>query len=304
MSPLREVSIIVVRELRKNFRSVKGLLLLVFTVLGGGLLAYLLAQSDDVRKRQFDVKHISAETVLAAKREGLSWWFTSAETGNHVGSAPLLLMFLFAVSLWLVPAVVLILGFDSVSGDLQHRTLRYWTVRTRRPSYVAGKFLALWATCGIVALAMHMLIWVIVIARGEATFAETLSWGIRFWLASLPILSVWCGLSVLVSTFFRLPILALLLTGGAFFLWWLVNVPFWAGPHLDALARTNPSAPDATSSLMVPHASAPMFLYPNFYDRFLLSPLFSQTMIGLLVTLGFAALCVAGGSFIIAKRDV
>ena len=41
------------------------------------------------------------------------------------------------------------------------------TIRTRRPSYVTGKFLGLWATCSLVALAMHMLIWVIVIARGE-----------------------------------------------------------------------------------------------------------------------------------------
>ena len=301
MTPFSEVSIIVVRELRKSFRSVKGILLLVFTVLGGGLLAYLLAQSDDVRRRQLDVKGISPEAVLAAKQEGLSWWFTSVETGHHVGKAPFLLMVLFAVSLWLVPAVVLILGFDTVSGDLQHRTLRYWSIRTRRASYVTGKFLGLWATCSIVALAMHMLIWVIVIARGEATFAETVSWGVRFWLASLPILSMWCGLSVLVSSFFRLPILALLLTGGAFFMWWLLNAAFWSGPHLDALAQAK-DAPGA--SMVIPAASTMMFLYPNFYDRFLLSPLFSQTMIGLVVTLGFAALCTAGGSFIILKRDV
>jgi len=304
VSPLREISLITVRELRKSFRSVKGILLLIFTVVGGGLLAYLLAQSDDVRKRQFDVKGISADAVLTAKREGLSWWFTSAETGHHVGSAPLLLMFLFAVSLWLVPAVVLILGFDTVSGDMQHRTLRYWTIRARRPSYVAGKFLGLWATCSLVALAMHMLIWIIVVARGEATLAETLSWGIRFWLASLPILSVWCGLSVLVSSFFRVPILALLLTGGAFFLWWLLNVPFWAGPHLDALAKANQGGAEAAPAMMVPATSSMMFLYPNFYDRFLLSPLYSQTIIGLIVTMGFAALCVAGGSFIVVKRDV
>lgn len=296
--------VIVARELRKSFRSVKGILLLIFTVVGGGLLAYVLAQSDDVRKRQFDANGISPGAVLEAKRAGLSWWFTNTDTGHHVGSAPLLLMVLFAVSLWLVPAVVLILGFDSVSGDLQHRTLRYWAIRVRRTSYVAGKFLGLWATCAVVALAMHVLIWVVVIARGEATLADTVSWGFRFWLASLPILSVWCGVSVLVSSLFRLPILALLLTGGTFFLWWLLNVPVWAGPHLDALARAKDATPEGAQALMIPSTSTMMFLYPNFYDRFLLSPFFSQTMIGLVATLGFAAVCVAGGSLIVANRDV
>ena len=61
-------------------------------------------------------------------------------------------MFLFGVSLVLMPAVVLLLGFDSVSAERQHRTVRYWTIRTRRASYIVGKFLGLWATCGIVAL--------------------------------------------------------------------------------------------------------------------------------------------------------
>ncbi len=265
--------------------------------LGGGLLAFLLAQSDDVRRQRFAEKAITPEALLEAKRQGLGWWFTDATTGNHVSHAPFLLMVLFAVSLWLVPAVVLLLGFDNISGDLQNRTVRYWALRTRRASYVAGKFIGLLATCAVVAFAMHFLTWIVVIARGEATFAETVSWGFRFWLASLPILSAWCGLSVLVSSFFKTPILALLLTAGANFMWWLLYVPFWFGPHFE-------QSPDATAEMAIPAARPMMFIFPNFYDRFLLSPNFSQVMIGLVATFGFAALAVASTSFIITKRDV
>jgi len=300
VTPVREVSIVVARELRKSFRSVKGILLFAFTVLGGGLLAYLLAQSDDVRQKRFAEHSVSAENVLTAKTEALTWWFSDGQTGAHVGHAPLLLVVLFSVSLWMVPAVVLVLGFDNVSGDLQHRTVRYWSLRTRRASYIAGKFFGLWATCAIVALAMHALIWVVVIARGEAAVGETISWGFRFWLASLPILSVWCGVSVLVSSFFRIPILALLLTGGVFFVWWAIYVSSWFGPHF---AKTEQVAGEGFG-LPVVVTNPVMFTFPNFYDRFLLSPAVSQTLIGMAVTMGFAAVCVALSSVVLMKRDV
>ncbi|AKU96620.1 hypothetical protein AKJ09_03284 [Labilithrix luteola] len=291
----------VLRELRKSFRTVKGILLFVFTVLGGGLFAYLLAQSDSIRKQRMAEKAISPEALLEVKKQALGLWFTNTATGEHVGNAPFLLMVVFAVSLWLVPGVVLLLGFDTVSGDLQHRTIRYWTVRSRRWSYVAGKFFGLWATCSIVALAMHVLIWIVVIARGEATFGETIGWGLRFWLASLPILSIWCAVSVLVSSLFKTPILALLLTGGTFFMWWLTYFVAWLGPHAHAL---DDAASANAASLTPPAPTFLMYTFPSFHDRLVLSPLFSDVALGLFITLGFAAACIAGTSFIVAKRDV
>lgn len=304
MSPFREIWIIFLRELRRNFRSVKGLILLAITVLGGGLVAFLLAESDEVRKGEIakrlaerNIEHMSVDDALIeTKRLGLTWWFADKDTAAHVAPAPLLLVFLFTVSLWLVPAVVLVLGFDSVSGDVQHRTVRYWALRARRWSFVTSKFLGLWATCSIVALAMHLVIWAMIVFRGEATFAATLSWGFRFWLASVPIIGVWCASSVLVSGLFRTPILSLLLNGGVFFLWWLLHVPAWI--------RTYTNIPENAGLDYVPTPSKWLFVFPNFYDRFLLSPQASQALIGLTVTLGFAAVCVAGSSVLFAKRDL
>ncbi len=303
MSPLREIWIIFLRELRRNFRSVKGIILAAITVLGGALVAYGLSQSQDVRKSNFaklvagSGKDLSyEETTLEIKKLFLNWWFADPTTGAHLAPAPFLLLVLFTVSLWLIPAVVLVLGFDSVSGDVQHRTVRYWALRARRWSFVTSKFLGLWVTCSAVALAMHVLIWVIVIARGEATFGATFAWGFRFWIASIPILGVWCATSVLLSSFFRQPILSLLLNGGVFFLWWLVHVPAWVRTFLDI-----PQDADAT---WVPTPSKFLFIYPNFYDRYLLSPQVSHALVGLGVTLGFAAACIGASSFLFAKRDL
>ncbi len=291
MSPIAETRFMVQRELRKSFRSIKGIILSLLTVAGGGGLALLFAQSDDIRQKRLHENEISPETFLEAKQKMFGWWFMDGPTGDHVGHAPGLLFFLFAVSLVLMPAVVLILGFDSVSAERQYKTVRYWTVRSRRSSYIVGKWLGLWATCGIVAFGMHALIWGVCTVRGEAPFADIVSWGIRFWLASMPILGVWCAVSVLISSVVRIPILALLSTAGVFFAWWLVYFPFWVGAHGD------PEQGIGTPSKI-------LYIFPNFYDRFILSPQVGPFLTGLAVLFGFAALILTASSALFAKRDV
>lgn len=278
------------RELRKSFRSIKGIILSVLTVAGGGGLALLFAQSDDIRQKRMHEKEISPEMLLEAKRKLFGWWFMDEKTGEHLGSAPGLIFFLFAVSLVLMPALVLLLGFDSVAAERQHRTVRYWTVRSRRSSYIIGKWLGLWATCGIVALGMHALIWIVCTVRGEAPLADIVSWGFRFWCASMPILGMWCAVAVFISSLMRVPIIALLTTAGTFFVWWLVYIPFWVGGHNDPDVITAPTPV--------------LYIFPNFYDRFLLSPQIGPFLTGLAVCFGFAAAMLAASSALFAKRDV
>ena len=102
VSPLVETRFMVQRELRKSFRSIKGIILSVLTVAGGGGLALLFAQSDDIRQKRMHEKDISPEMLLEAKRKLFGWWFMDEKTGEHLGSAPGLIFFLFAVSLVLI----------------------------------------------------------------------------------------------------------------------------------------------------------------------------------------------------------
>lgn len=291
MSPIAETRVIVQRELRKSFRSVKGIILSLLTVAGGGGLALLFAQSDSIRQQRLHEKDISPAAFLDAKQKLFAWWFMDTPTGEHVGHAPGLLFFLFAVSLVLMPAVVLILGFDSISAERQYKTVRYWTVRSRRSSYVVGKWIGLWATCAIVAFGMHALIWGVCAVRGEAPVADILSWGFRFWLASMPILAIWCAVSVLISSLIRIPILALLSTAATFFAWWILYFPFWVGGHNDP--EGGPTTPRVI-----------LYFFPNFYDRFILSPQVGPFLTGLAVCFGFAAVVLTASSALFAKRDV
>jgi ABC-2 type transport system permease protein len=292
VNPVVETRFMVQRELRKTFRSIKGILLSLLTAAGGGGLAMLMAESDQIRQQRFNEHNISPEMVIEGKKLLFGWWFMDNATGEHLAGAPTLLLFLFGVSLVMMPAVVLLLGFDAVSGERQHKTVRYWSIRTRRSSYIIGKWLGLWATCGIVALAMHALIWVVCAVRGEAPVGTILSWGIRFWLASMPILAMWCAVSVFISSLLRVPILALLSTAGVFFTWWLVYAPFWLSGHKD-----NPDFGAQAPSKV-------LYFYPNFYDRFMLSPQLGAFLTGLAVAFGFAALLLSGSSALFARRDV
>lgn len=292
MNPVAETRFIVQRELRKSFRSIKGIILTILTVAGGGGLALLLAQSDAVRQKTMHEQDVAPEELLALKQQMFGWWFMDKATGDHVGHAPFVLVFLFGVSIVLLPAVVLILGFDTISAERQYKSVRYWTIRSRRSSYILGKWLGLWATCSIVALGMHVLIWLACVIRGEAAFGEIVSWGFRFWLSSLPILCVWCAVAVFVSSLIRVPILALLGTAGIFFVWWAIYIPFWFGGH-----TTNPREG-------IPDPKAICFIFPNFYDRFILSPHAGPFLTGCAVLFGFAALLLASSSVLFAKRDV
>ncbi|HEY8074796.1 MAG TPA: ABC transporter permease subunit, partial [Labilithrix sp.] len=219
MSPVAEINLVASRELRKNVRSIKGLILAALTLLGGTLAAVVMALVDEMQNSDL-AKTVSDEKMHEMKVEALSKAFRDADMGRALADAPSVLLPILGLTVWLTPMLVALMGFDTISGDLQHKSVRYWSLRTRRVSYFVGKWLGLWATVSIVTFSMDALIWAVCIARGQATLAATLGWGIRFWLTSLPMSAVWCAIAVLVSSLVRTPILALLSTFGVFVLLW------------------------------------------------------------------------------------
>jgi hypothetical protein len=128
---------------------------------------------------------------------------------------------------------------------------------------------------------MQLIIWTVCIVRGEATAGETFTWGLRLWLTSLPMSAAWCGVATLTGSFFRQPFLALLSIFGAFFGLWFIWV-------LGNVAKLEPL----------------VYLYPNQYDRMLLSAKPWTALGGLAACLGFAGVTVGGGGALFARRDV
>jgi ABC-type transport system involved in multi-copper enzyme maturation permease subunit len=292
VSPFAEIRLIVERELKKNLRSIKGLILFSVSLLG--------ALATTVKLPKFELKALSNPDVspgILHEAKAVLWTqlyfdcpgdtqFTEAcqpsALGNYLANAPLKLGIIFFLAVWLAPLLVTLMGFDSVSGEIQHRSVRFWTVRTRRSSFFVGKFLGLWSVVSIVTLLMHVLVWIVTLARGEAGFVETLSWGLRFWLFSLPVSAVWCGLATFISAMFRMPILALLVICALFFTLFLVGRLIGRGAEVEWLT----------------------YLYPNTFDAWIASPLAHRALVGVLVCLGFAGVPTAAGALIFARRDI
>ena len=283
MNPLTEVRLILLRELRKNFRSAKGIVLLAISLIGSFGAALLLVKLQNFKRAKLAEAADPAmlkEGIKGLRIEGLTPIYGET-TARHIAESPEVLYAGLMITIWLTPLLIALLGFDSFAGDIQHRSVRYWTVRTRRGSYFVGKFLGLWSTVSSVTLAINALIWVVTIARGEATSADTLSWGIRFWIISLPMSAAWCAVAVLVSSFFRMPMLALLSIFAANFALWLLWV-IGVAAEVPAL----------------------LYFYPNHYDKLLLSPQLWTAASGFGACALMATLCIGGGTLLFTKRDV
>lgn len=278
MSPIVESGLIFQRELRKNFRSAKGIALAVLTLLGGSGIALLFAKYNEFKRSELG--EIPADQLRALRERGLEKIY-EADTAKWLADAPDVLLALLNLTVWLAPLLIALMGFDSIAPDIQHRTVRYWTLRSRRASYFVGKWAGLWATVSIVTFVMDLIIWVMCVVLKEASLVTTFGWGLRFWLISLPLSAIWCAIAVFISSLFRQPMIALLVTFASFFTLWVVYL-------IAAVAHVEPL----------------LYIYPNYYDHLMLDPKAYRLGTGILGSLGLALLYVGGGSALFARRDV
>lgn len=279
MSPLSEIGLVAQRELRKSFRSAKGIALFALSLLGGTGATLLLVKAQELKREK--LADVTPEMIRAARERAASEIFSDPLTGKALADAPEVLLAVFLLTIWLTPLVIGLLSFDSVAADLQHKTVRYWTLRSRRWAYFLGKWAGVWGTVSAMTLSMHVIIWMVCIVRGEASAAETLSWGVRFWIITAPISAAWCALATFVGSLFKTPMVSLLAIFGSFFVLWLV----WLVGQ-------------------VSHSQALTFVYPNAFDAMLVHPHVTRAMTGLAACLGTAALYLGAGSFVFTKRDV
>lgn len=249
MSVFTEIVWIVLRELRKSFRSTKGIALSVITLLVALSATLILAKANQLTKEKIpagmSMDEVNSQLQQAAQQ--IYEQMYNVDVAQALHGAPITLFFIFLPTIWLSPLMVAILGFDTVSAETQYKSVRYWTNRVRRSSYYVGKFLGLWSTVSVLTFVMSALIWIVCIVRGVCTFSEIASWGVRFWLMTLPISAAWCGFAILIGSLFNSPMVSLIAIVASFFVIWVT----W----------------------LIGNASsyqALLHLYPNHYDRYLL----------------------------------
>ena len=289
MSPLVEIVIIARRELWRGTRSLKGVLVGVLTMLGALLTSLVCVWIEGASRSSA----LSADQFIDLKRQALERATGSATLSEYLARSPTSLFFFLEATVWLVPNLVVLLGFDAIASELQSRSVRYWTVRVRRSSYFMGKLFGLWATVGVVALAMNAIAGIVVLGRGYVSVGDLLVWGFRFWAVAFAIAGAWCALAILVSACFRSPMLSLLSTAGVFWALGIFGVVAATARRSDALTRG-----------VMREMSWHEYLYPNAYDIPLLSPERGKCLAALGILVVLIAAVAALGAALFQRRDI
>ncbi len=296
MSPATEISLLVTRELRRSVRSVKGIILGIITLVGAVLTSIMVVwiQGSDIAAAG------GAEALAEANRKMVESHTGDAALANQIASMPESLSYFLNITIWLGPLLIALLGFDGVAGELQHKAVRFWTVRSRRWSYFAGKVLGLWLLVGLVILVLNVIVCTVALVKGYISAGDALRWGARFWFVAFVIAGAWAALATLISSFYKQPIAALLTTFGVFFVLWLAN---FVGGLLRAKAMID-LARESGETPVLPPMHWYEYLYPNGYEQMLLSADAGKVFTGLAALLGFVVVAIAAGSFVFAKRDI
>jgi ABC-type transport system involved in multi-copper enzyme maturation permease subunit len=276
MISAREVGVVAQRELLRNLRSTKGIAMFALFFLGGLLPAVIRLM---IRKLAGD----TPEEVTHALFEGyLGKRFGNDAVVHYLSTAPQTIYFLFEGTLTFLPLLVLVVGFDQIAGEIQHRTLRYSAGRATRPSIVLGKAIGIWGVVAVMISVLHVTVWIVALVQGGQGTGAVFSWGARVLLFSVVGASAYVGFASLMSSLFRTPIVVLFVGAGVGFAIWLSNAILGAFTSTERIT----------------------WIFPNRYEKLLFEPDPLTVLGGLGLFVAWGALCVASSSLIVSRRDV
>jgi ABC-type transport system involved in multi-copper enzyme maturation permease subunit len=281
MLSAREVGLVAQRELIRNLRSTKGIAMAALFLLGGlvpSVLQVLFARATEGT----GVDKLTDDERRALFQQLLEKQYHDTAIAKHLAEAPLLLWGLFAGTLRFLPFFILVIGFDQIAGEVQHRTLRYSAGRADRASIVVGKALGIWGVISVMILVLHLTVWVIAMVQHDSHPGNILAWGPRMWLFNVVAASSYVGFTSLMSSLVRTPIVALFLGAGVGFALWLAY----------------------TVLTLIDSTKEAGWAFPNGYERLLVSPAPLSVAGGMALLVAWGAACVAAASLIVSRRDV
>jgi len=201
-SPWRGLSVVFFRELFDHLTSARMLVLQLLVIVFGGMVVYFAAEQ---------IRNTTAEDPFLFLR-------LFAPPGQT------LLSFVTVLSI-LIPLIAIGLGFDSVNGEYNRRTMsRILAQPIYRDALLLGKFLAGLATITICLITL----WLMVIGFGLLRLGippstEELARCLMFLLVSIAYAGVWLALAMLFSIVFRSTATAALISLGV----WLFLALLW-----------------------------------------------------------------------------
>jgi ABC-2 type transport system permease protein len=289
---LKEIVVIWSAELRRAVRSGRTVVLLgLYGLFSALLLLVVGAVTRSVRQQVEQVAASSGQEVdtgaaLAEAQKGLLGFLfdNDAAMVEALSRLPMVVLVVFKLTLFFLPAYIVLMGFDQVSGEVGPRSIRYLTVRARRSSVLLGKFLTqaslLLGLVLVVDLAIFLYAQLTTPEFGFGLMALSL---LRFWVAAVVYSLAYIALTTLCSTLFRSPGVSLVFNFILLFVFWM----------LDVVARSLSGA-----------GSYLRYLSPSAYSMNLLHPQLTQFAVSALAYAGFAVLFLGAAHLTLRTRDL
>lgn len=289
MTSIQQAQLTCLRELRRNLRSVKGLVMGVLFLLGGAgasLIYIAVSNLADKARESADLPQPAVQQI----REAFWTEVWSAEVGAYLAECPSVIVALLKASLWFIPFLTLVIGFEQVSGDLQHRSMRYTVLRATRTSIVAGKAMAVWIIVSMLLLLLHAFVWIVTWLRGDGAIADILAWGPHLWVHAVFFTAAYAGLTILMSSLVRRPIICLFIGMIVFF-----------GISVTDLAVDVAIKSKSTTFAWLKYVG---YAIPDYYESWMVSPNIAKQVGAMTILLGFGALATAAAAWLMNRRDV
>ncbi len=222
-----------------------------------------------------------AEAPDQLKVQAFGAMYHSEAIGEFLAKCPTLVYFLFEGTMSFLPLFILLVGFDQIAGDIQHRTIRYSAGRADRISIVTGKALGVWAVNVIMIFVLHLTVWVVLMAQGMSA-GLVLSWGLRLWLITAVSAASYVGFTMVMSALVRTPVVALFMGAGIGFALWIT-----------------------TKILMYFETARPAaWILPGSYVELAVSPEPARFIGGLAAYLAWGAAMTALAALLIRRKDI
>lgn len=290
MDSLKEIIVIWSAELRRALRSGRTVVLLGLYALFSALMLLVVgAITRSLRQglqRSAGADAEQAQAALDQAQQGILGFWVGEDPAmlEALSQVPMVVLVVFKMTLFFLPAYIVLMGFDQVSGEVGPRSIRYATVRARRSSVLLGKFL----TQATLLLGLVLVVDLGIFLYAKLTTPDfalglMLLTLLRFWMAAVLYSLAYVALTTLCSTLFRSPGVSLVFNFILLFVFWLVDV----------VARALPSPADALR-----------YASPSAYSTNLLHPEPLRFLVSAGAYAGFALLFLGAAHFILRERDL
>lgn len=226
MTPLKEVGLVIEHEFKAVFLSLRSILF--FVIYGGS--SFIVGSVHGKLIGFFDknvaekLGNLSPEAIQASginatnmfqqlfeQNPGLVETFGGQKVADALvdGSLPVVVLSIMIMSIFLLPQLIMIIGFDRISQDLHSKFSRYVFLRLNRGPYLAGKILAQWMAALIIVIGVHALLLGMAASQELFDLSELMRAAPTFWLGMMVFLLAYIALTAVFSVSLTPPFAAL-----------------------------------------------------------------------------------------------